>query len=374
MRILGGVRMRRNDCKAALALLLLFCWAAPGHVNAQSRVETAEDRLAAVMERLSVKLPLLVTMRQNVRKPLDELVREPCDRTAIADLGQALLKEGYRREAANAHVRFSEICKGHTLSLQTAANILLDLSDYAAAVTVATQLIALVPYGDNGYYLRAVAHDRAGEPQKAIDDYVTAIELFGSREKISSVSYLGIARNHEKLGQFCDAILAIESWVALNPVRNDTSQTRAIIATYRSKGGCTILDKSNEVVIPITRRGDVVTLSVVINGVTGILILDTGATYVALTGDFAQKAKAQVDQNSIIKMRTANGIADGKRGRANSIRVRSLETKDVPIVVMATEKLSFGPRVDGLLGMSFLSRFNLSMDSTNVRLRKRAAH
>jgi clan AA aspartic protease (TIGR02281 family) len=365
--------MRRNGRSVGLALVLVLCLDASTPVNAQAKFDSTEDRLAAAMERLSIKLPILVTMRPNVRKPLDELAREPCDRTAIAEFGQALQKEGYRREAANAHVRFSETCKGHSQSLQMAANILLDLSDYAAAVKVATQLIALMPYGDNGYYLRAVAHDRAGESKMAIDDYVTAIELFGSKERISSVSYLGIARNHERLGQFCDAILAIEGWVALNPVRNDTSQTRAIIATYRSKGGCATLDKSNEVVIPITRRGDVVTLSAVINGVTGIFILDTGATYVGLTNSFAQKSKAEIDQNSVIKLNTANGIAEGKRGRVNSIRVRSLESKDVPIVVQADDKLNMGPRVDGLLGMSFLSRFHLTMDSTSVRLRKRAA-
>ena len=58
------------------------------------------------------------------------------------------------------------------------------------------------------------------------------------KQTISSVSYHGMARNYEKLGQFCDAISAIEAWVANNPAQNDTSQTQAIIATYRSKAKC----------------------------------------------------------------------------------------------------------------------------------------
>src|SRR5262249_35830991 len=77
-----------------------------------------------------------------------------------------------------------------------------------------------------------------GSPQKAIDDYATAIELFGNKDRISSVGYLGMARSYEKIGRFCDAALVIESWVSLNPARNESSQTRAIIATYMKQGGC----------------------------------------------------------------------------------------------------------------------------------------
>jgi clan AA aspartic protease (TIGR02281 family) len=270
-------------------------------------------------------------------------------------------------------VRFSETCKGHALSLRAAANILINLSDYDAAAAVASQLIELAPFGNNGYFLRAVAYDRGGYPGKAIDDYATAIELFGAKDRISSVSYVGMARNLEKLGQFCDAAVAIETWVSTNPARNETSQTRVMISSYRSQGGCAVAAKSDEAVIPITRRGNVVTLSAVINGVTGAFILDTGATYVALTHEFAQKAKVDVDPQSVVKLMTANGIVDARRGRAKAIRVRTIEARDVSVVVHVNQKAGFGPRVNGLLGMSFLSRFNVVMDGATVRIRTRTA-
>ena len=364
--------MLRRGCKAGLVLLLLFCAGAPGQIRAQAPVESADAKLSSTLDRLWINIPVLVTMRPAIRKALDELVREPCDRKAIVELGQALQKEGYRREAANAHVRFSDTCKGgHPQSLQVAANMLLDLSDYSTTVAVATMYIALVPHDNNGYFLRAVAHDRGGEPRKAIDDYITAIELFGDRASISSVSYIGMARNYERLGQFCDAALAIQAWVARNPARNETSQTRMMIAGYVAKGGCAVDEKRNEVVIPIVRRGDVVTVSVVLNGVTGNFIVDTGATFVMVTHGFAQKANVDVDQSSTIKITTANGIADARRGRAKTIRLRTLESSDVPLVVHANPKENFGGRFDGLLGMSFLSRFNVSMDAKSVRIRTR---
>ena len=126
-------------------------------------------------------------------------------------------------------------------------------------MTVASGLIDLEPFHDNGYYLRAAAHERGGSPHKAIDDYTTAIELFGDKQRIASVSYQGIARSNEKLGQFCDAASAIEAWVSINPERNDTSQTRAIIATYLSKAKCGLATATREEVL-VSRPNNVVML------------------------------------------------------------------------------------------------------------------
>jgi clan AA aspartic protease (TIGR02281 family) len=112
-----------------------------------------------------------------------------------------------------------------------------------------------------------------------------------------------------------------------------------------------------------------VKLPVTINGVRGNFILDTGATFVSLKNAFAQKAKVQVDQDSTVRLQ--NGIAEGKRGRAETIQLRSLQAKDVPIVVQNDNQGTYGESVDGLLGMSFLSRFNLAIDTQTVKISTR---
>ena len=93
------------------------------------------DDLVAAMERLQISLPMSVAGRDPVRRHLAELNREACDQKAIFDLGNALDAAGYRREAANAHIRFSATCGGHANSLRAAVNIFLKLSDYTNAVT-----------------------------------------------------------------------------------------------------------------------------------------------------------------------------------------------------------------------------------------------
>jgi clan AA aspartic protease (TIGR02281 family) len=334
--------------------------------------QTAVEAVLATLNRLSIELPTSLIVNEPVRSPLAALSREPCDQKAIEELGAALEKVGRRREAATAHISFSATCPGHYApSLRTAVNILLTLSDYAGAASVASSLIALEPFNDNGYYLRALARDRGGLLKPAIDDYVTAIELFGDKSQISSVAYLAMARDYEKLGQFCDAVLPVETWVALNPARNDTSQTRAIIADYTAKGRCQASAASGEEVFKIPRQNNLVKLPVSINGVPGTLVLDTGATFVSLTATFAQKAKVQIDQDSAVRLHTANGIGDGKQGRAETIQLRSLSAKDVPVVVQTDAKGAYGDGVDGLLGMSFLSHFKVSIDTQAIRISSR---
>jgi clan AA aspartic protease (TIGR02281 family) len=333
----------------------------------------AVDARSAAMKRLSIDLPTSVAAANAVKKPLDELSREPCDREAIVALGLALEQNGRKREAANARLRFSGDCGGDAPSLKAAAKILLALSDFTGAAAAASDLIKLEPYEDDHYFLRALAYDRGGSAKKAIDDYVTAIELFANKANIGNDGYLAIARNYEKLGQFCDAALSIESWVALNPARNDSSRMKAIIADDTAKGKCEAANSRSEEIIKIPPQKNVVRLPVAVNGVRGTFIMDTGATFVTMNAAFAEKAKVQIEPDSTIKMHTANGVVDGKRGRAATVQLRSLQAKDVVIAVQGGGPATYGEGVDGLLGMSFLSRFKVSIDTDSVRISSRNA-
>src|SRR5262249_24223355 len=66
--------------------------------------------ISAAMNRLSIVLPMDIAGAGPVKKPLDDLNREPCDQQAIVALGEALNRIGRKREAANALVSFSRAC------------------------------------------------------------------------------------------------------------------------------------------------------------------------------------------------------------------------------------------------------------------------
>jgi clan AA aspartic protease (TIGR02281 family) len=355
-------------CIAAVGLALPLM----GSAFAQA-LDPGSDVVAKSLERLGLNVPIATAASDPVRKPLEELEREPCDQKAIVTLGLALDRAGYRREGAKAHIKFSQSCGGHAPSLRAAANILLNLSDYATVASVASDLINAEPFGNNGYYLRAIADEKLGLYRKAIDDYSTAIELFADKSHISSASYEGLARSYEKLGRPCDAAGSIETWVSLNPARRETSQSRTMIKSYQSKGTCSAAPGPKEEVFAISHPGQVVTLQVAVNGVRGNFVLDSGATFVSIKSSFAKKAKVDVDQDSSIKLSTANGVVDAKGGLAKSIQLRSMQAFDVSVVVQADGQGMYGQNVDGLLGMSFLSRFSVVMDGKTVKVNKAIA-
>ena len=164
---------------------------APRKLDTSQRVDTPQrpavlprETYTEVYSRLGISpLPEAVETNASIRRPLEQLSRERCDKQAIFDLASALKSAGYRRESARVDVTFSRMCGGYAPSLRRAANVLLELSDYSEAATVASELISLEPLYDNGYYLRALAHDGSGLAEKALDDYVTTLELVGDKNQ-----------------------------------------------------------------------------------------------------------------------------------------------------------------------------------------------
>jgi clan AA aspartic protease (TIGR02281 family) len=361
-------QLRREQCSTEAALGLSRALDNVGHSR------TGAIGLVNFAKRCSTydlsNLPVTAASSESIRRPLEQIIRERCDKQAILDLGTALENAGYRREASNSHMSFSRICGGYASSLRKAANIMLELSDYAGATAAASELINLEPLYDNGYYLRALARDGDGLAEKAIDDYVTTLELAGNKDNIIGTPYFKMARLYGNLGRFCDAIVPIEAWVSLDP-RHDSSQTQTIINNYMTKGKCAAETSGRMEVFPISRPNDVINLPVTVNGVRGTFVLDTGATFVSLKNSFAQKTGVEIDEASVIHLHTANGIAEGKRGRAERVQLRSLVAKDVPIIVHSTG--AYGEGIDGLLGMSFLSRFSIKIDTRSVNISTRKA-
>jgi predicted aspartyl protease len=58
-------------------------------------------------------------------------------------------------------------------------------------------------------------------------------------------------------------------------------------------------------------------------------------------------------------------------GVAQDIRIGRLEAKGVAAVVSIGNAATFGRDVDGLLGMSFLARYEIAVSGGEVRLKER---
>lgn len=103
--------------------------------------------------------------------------------------------------------------------------------------------------------------------------------------------------------------------------------------------------------------------------IDALLILDTGASLVVLSRDMGKKLGLNLDRlEPDVKLILPDGRQlEAKHIVLESLRVENVEAENVDAAVMLEKasKLDFG---DGLLGMSFLKRFNFKVDQKENKL------
>lgn len=332
--------------------------------------ENPDQAFSAVYAKLGVKLPPEAVRSPDVLARLEELKRKPCDKKVILELGQALEKAGYRREAAEGLANFVKACGGPDEALNRAAAIFLKVPDNAKAIEVADEIVRRAPKSSYAIYVRGTVREAAGETEQALADFASAIELYGRNKKsIPARLYQAMAGAYVKLGRFCEAATPIRIWVSYDPINRDTGATQKTIADYQERGKCVTPAEPQSERYPL--KGNTVTVSAEINGVRGNFVLDTGASFVSVKAGFADRARISQNAVSRVMMNTANGPVPALLSRADRIVVGKLAAVGVPVVVLGTGMSTFGGNVDGLLGMSFLSRFDVRMTGGFIELTTR---
>ena len=230
------------------------------------------------------------------------------------------------------------------------------------ALEVADEYVRRAPTTSNARYLRGVALEGNGDYQRALVDYADAIELYSADKRtISERVFARMANAYAQLGRYCEAVTPILTWIALDPVARDNSRSQKIVDDYERRGNCVGSNEFHKERFALPGPNRVVTARAKINGVTGVFIIDTGASYVSLKSTFADRAKIDYAKGGMIRLSTANGAAKGKLAKADKVALGRLTAGNVPVVVQDTDDRSYGRGVDGLLGMSFLSRFEIQV-------------
>jgi tetratricopeptide (TPR) repeat protein len=300
-----------------LLLAIVLAFGATTLATAGYLDENPDQVFSDVYARLAVALPQRIARDPYAWLRLEELKREPCDQKSITDLSYFLEKQGYRREAAESLYNFVRNCSGPINGLHRSVDIFLKLSDYPKAVEVADEFIRRAPLSHDAHYLRGVALEGAGDFKRAVGDYADAIELFSADKKqIASKVFLRMAEAYAALGRFCEAASPIYMWVAIDPATRDNSRSQRIIADYERRGNCVTGQEFQKERYPLPGQKNVVRVKVEINGVRGTFILDTGASYVSVSSEFAGRAKIPLTQSNEITLSTANGLAKGRLSKA----------------------------------------------------------
>jgi aspartyl protease family protein len=102
-----------------------------------------------------------------------------------------------------------------------------------------------------------------------------------------------------------------------------------------------------------------------INGKSVPFLVDTGATLVTLSRDLADRIGLDYQNGPRTLTQTANGTAGGWRVSLASVRIRDVEVHQIDAMVLEQ------PMPVVLLGNSFLSRFNLQREGSQMVLSRR---
>lgn len=307
------------------------------------------------------------TVDLNGKSALSRLARtalnEPCDWAAVRDLAEALTRDQKRRATATLYEYYDRQCATANNATWMAANIYEQIGDNQSALRVIERFIAVTEENPNGYYLRGRMNSESGNNDLAISDYLTAISILGDPSQINYMVYKKLSLSYESEGMNCEAASALQEWGDSNSDLAD-NQLSHLINSYRSKGNCGgVYSRGEEEFKQAVSGSDVILSEVEVNGRKGRFVIDTGASLVTLSSSFAKRVGLKPKANSKMLISTANGIAQGNRVALDIVKIGSVEAQHVQGVMMQTSD-ALPDGVDGLLGRSFLARFDVSFKKT----------
>ena len=296
---------------------------------------------------------------------------EPCDWSVLNQLSQALSGQNQKRHAATLYEYYDRECARANNAVWMAANLYEQIGDHQSALKAIGRFIDLTSENPNGYYLRGRAYDEIGDKDKAISDYLTTISILNdpSSTNYSVFKYLSLA--YESKGMNCEAASTIQMFIDGNHSQN-LSQLYHLVDSYVSRSNCKdIYSKESEKFTQRITGNGVIFSDISINGSMGRFIVDTGASLVAVSKQFAQNSGIESRKGNEILLSTANGIARGNLVTIDMVRIGGVEAQKVQGVVMQADN-ALGEGIDGLLGRSFLARFDVSFerDTLSISTRK----
>ena len=206
-------------------------------------------------------------------------------------------------------------------SMHALGMLALERHDYIEAARIWSRAVTMQPDNPTFHYLRAIALARLGHANSAIDAY--------------------------------QQTLLLEPSEALAKLANDGLSE---LTATRGVGG--------EATVTLEAARGVWIAQVVLNGSPPVrFLVDTGASVTLVSPALAKRVGIEpVAGIAGTTLQTVAGQTVGAAGFIRSVRVGSVEARDVPVIIHDP-----GLDVDGILGNSFLGRFAVTFD-TDLRL------
>jgi aspartyl protease family protein len=278
---------------------------------------------------------------------------ELCDRMAVLSRCNDMILSNNARSCINLSDRFFERCGEYDQLHNYRNTAARSLSEWKIAMDSANKLVELYPLGANPHFIRAQTYSEMGDFAAAISEYEQTLTLMP--EEIQTPFEL--ANLYQRINQPCAGIPPLEQYSYLHP--NEAQNAENMLSVLYKNPHCAEMQGKGKAKIRMNKQGSAIFSKVTINNhQQGNFIVDTGATLVTLSKSFANRLKLDYAGWPKMLTQTANGIGVAYRGYVDSISVEGLEARHIEIAI--TEEIGTS---DGLLGLSFLNRFKIEMDS-----------
>jgi tetratricopeptide (TPR) repeat protein len=319
-------------------------------------------------EKLGIDLPRSFEGYGLASRYLDQVKREPCDNVAFIALAKLMESAGYPRESAMSLEAYNRSCTFSEEMLQPAYAAYTRIGDHKAAVNVADELVKFDPASYDYRFMRGSAYERSRDYKAALADYISTLDLFPDLSNVAGSQFYQVSAMYDKIGKPCDAIGPLETYISYDVKGRQSQQIAKLISDYARKGKCaaTYANGSARVVIPPSNLVDVM-----INGSRARMVIDTGASLVSLTPEMAARARITPDTSDLVEVKVVGGLVKQATGYAQTLQVAEATAANVPVLIAVGSKDAFGPGIDGLLGMTFLSRYTVALSPGLLELKPR---
>ena len=166
-----------------------------------------------------------------------------------------------------------------------------------------------------------------------------------------------------RLGHRQAAGEGLELALMLQPGEPLADQIRSELATLSFVARA---EQARESVVPLQNNRGVWMVHALVNGRRGRFLLDTGSSVIVVAPRFADDAGIKARKNETLELDTLGGRTRAPWASASSIRVGEAELRNADVVLHHP-----GDEIDGILGNSFLARWDVSLDPDRRLLKLR---
>jgi len=289
----------------------------------------------------------------------------PCNRPATLKWMVELTRAGEHQRVVAESEGFIARCGEFDQLRHRALHSLKALSRWDEAIAHATALMEKHPYDKDYPVWRAQIWEQKGDLARAAADFRLSLS---NQPRMVQIPF-NLSGLLEKLGKPCEAILPIEQFLHFHDQYRTSPKVMRRLQKLRQHPSCADRRAKGSEVLRFTPGGPSIRAQLRVNGKTVPAIIDTGASYIALTQKAADKLGVDASTGRKLRLGVVGGVHEGRLVMLDKVAVGRATAQRVEAVVV--DRL--GGDMEALVGLSFLSRFQVTMDAEEGVLRLKSA-